>query len=186
MATNFAALYDACVLYPAPLRDLLLQLALTDLFQAKWTEQIHDEWIRGVLRTRPDLAEQLSRTRELMNLHVQDCLVQGYEWLIDGLANVLPDPNDRHVLAAAIHGQCAVIVTANLRDFPETALSAYGIVAQHPDDFIADLIELDSSAVARAIETCHLRLRNPPVSFEQYLKNLKNQGLHQTVKWLSL
>jgi hypothetical protein len=68
MIANFTALYDACVLFPAPLRDLLMQLALSDLFRARWTDQIHDEWIRNVLKTRPDLSlNQLSRTKELMN-----------------------------------------------------------------------------------------------------------------------
>jgi hypothetical protein len=74
------ALYDACALYPAPLRDLLMQLAMMDLFSAKWTNAIHDEWIRNVLIQRPDLRQaQLERTRKLMNAHVLDCLVEGYE-----------------------------------------------------------------------------------------------------------
>ena len=98
---NFSAVYDACVLYPAPIRDLLLQLALSDLFRAHWTNDIHDEWTRNVLKNRPDLtAEQLQRTRELMDANVRDCLVTGYESLIPSLE--LPDENDRHVLAAAI------------------------------------------------------------------------------------
>src|SRR3954468_23279831 len=94
--------FDACVLYSAPLRDFLMRLALTDLFQARWTEEIHDEWIRNVLATRPDVTkESLVRCRELMDQHVPDSLVTGYELLIPTLA--LPDPDDRHVLAAAIH-----------------------------------------------------------------------------------
>ena len=98
---SFTALYDACVLYPAPLRDLLMHLAMTDLFRARWTDQIHDEWISNLSINRPDLKRrQLERTRRLMNAHVLDCLVTGYEGLIDKLK--LPDPNDRHVLAAAI------------------------------------------------------------------------------------
>ena len=108
---SFTALYDACTLYPAPLRDLLMHLALTDLFRARWSDQIHDEWISSVLEDRPDLRrEQLERTRELMNAHVRDGLVTGYEDLIDGLT--LPDPEDRHVLAAAIRGSASVIGTS--------------------------------------------------------------------------
>jgi hypothetical protein len=88
------------VLYSASLRDLLVQLALTDLFQARWTDEIHDEWVRNVLANRPDISpESLARCR-LMDLHVTDCLVTGYESLIPTLT--LPDANDRHVLAAAI------------------------------------------------------------------------------------
>jgi hypothetical protein len=127
---TFVAVFDACVLYPASVRDLLLRLALTDLSRARWTDRIHDEWIGGVLKQRQDLSRtQLERTRDLMNQAVPDCLVTAYESLIDGLG--LPDPNDRHVLAAAIRCQAGVIVTYNLRHFPEEALAPYGIEAQH-------------------------------------------------------
>ena len=132
--TTFTALYDACVLYPAPLRDLLLELALTDLFRAKWSAQIHDEWIQAVLDHRSDLTvAQLRRTRDLMDMHVRDCLVEDFEELIPSLT--LPDPNDRHVLAAAIRGRADVIVTYNLTDFPDKALQKYGITPQHQMSF---------------------------------------------------
>lgn len=114
---SFSAVYDACVLYPAPLRDLLLQLAMTDLFRAHWTADIHKEWMRNVAAHRPDIApEQLERTRQLMDAHVRDCLVEGYENLIPSID--LPDDDDRHVLAAAIIAEADVIVTYNLRVFP--------------------------------------------------------------------
>lgn len=117
---NFVAVYDACVLYPAPLRDLLLHLALTDLYRARWSERIHDEWMRSVLASRPDLsAEKLARTRSLMDSAVPDCLVTGFEGLIEHVS--LPDPDDRHVLAAAIRCQAGVIVTYNTRDFRRSA-----------------------------------------------------------------
>ena len=83
MSSNFTVIYDACVLYPAPLRDLLMRLALTDLYRARWTDMIHDEWTRNVLKQRPDLkAEDLERTRSLMNAHVRDSLVTEFEHLI--------------------------------------------------------------------------------------------------------
>ena len=179
----FTALYDACVLYPAPLRDLLLQLALTDRFRAKWTNAIHDEWIRNVLEQRPDLtAAQLQRTRELMDLHVRDCLVDGYEPLIAGLN--LPDPNDRHVLAAAIHARADVIVTFNLGDFPAAVLKTYGLEAQHPDEFIYHLTDLAQEAVTLAAQRCRSRLKNPPYTTEEYLDILAKQQLPQTVAFL--
>jgi len=138
---GYTALYDACVLYPAPLRDLLMQLALTDLFRAKWSNAIHDEWIRSLLKVRADLKrEQLERTRELMDTGVRDALVSGFEKLIPSLE--LPDPDDRHVLAAAIRGRCDVIVTYNLSDFPAEKLAEYDIEAQHPDEFIGHLCNL--------------------------------------------
>jgi hypothetical protein len=126
----FTALYDACVLYPAPIRDVLMHLALTDLFHARWTNMIHEEWIRAVLANRPDLTRpQLERTRDLMNAHARDALIHDFEDLIPSLS--LPDPNDRHVLAAAIRGRVDVIVTYNTKDFPDKSVATYAIVAQH-------------------------------------------------------
>lgn len=133
---GLTVLYDACVLYPAPLRDLLIRSARTGLFHAKWTQDIHKEWVSNLLAKRPDLKrEQLDRTCQLMNDHVPDSLVSGYEALIPALE--LPDPKDRHVLAAAIRSGTDVIVTFNLKDFPPERLYPYRIEAQHPDEFLS-------------------------------------------------
>ena len=103
MQSNFTVIYDACVLYPAPLRDLLMHLALTDLYRARWTDMIHDEWTQNLLQRRPDIRpEDLARTRRLMNDNVRDALISGFDHLIGAIQ--LPDPDDRHVLATAIHG----------------------------------------------------------------------------------
>jgi predicted nucleic acid-binding protein len=126
-----------------------MHAAVTDLFRARWSDAIHDEWIRNVLKDRPDLsAEQLERTRELMNAHVRDCLVTGYESLIPSLT--LPDPDDRHVLAAAIRCGADVIVTFNVKDFPDDALKPFGIEAQHPDDFLAYQLDLAPNVMCAA------------------------------------
>lgn len=179
----FTVLFDSCVLYPAPLRDLLLQLALTDLFRAKWTNAIHDEWIRNVLANRPDLTRaRLERTRELMNAHVRDCLVSGFEALIPALT--LPDPDDRHVLAAAIVGRADLILTFNLKDFPARHTAPYRIEAQHPDELLVHLLGLDERRVCDAVRTCRQRLRNPAKSVESYLDTLAAQQLPETVSLL--
>ena len=181
--SGYTALYDACVLYPAPLRDLLLQLALTDLFRARWSATIHDEWMRNVLLDRPDLTSaQLARTRALMDAAVPDALVVGYEKLIPALS--LPDPDDRHVLAAALRGRCDVIVTYNLRDFPAETLGENDIEAQHPDEFIGHLINLRPEAVCWAAKSCRQRLKNPPVSVEDYVLTLAAQKLPDTARFL--
>ncbi|MBD2296855.1 PIN domain-containing protein [Anabaena sphaerica FACHB-251] len=180
MVSNFTVIYDACVLYPAPLRDFLMRLAVTDLFKARWTDAIHSEWIKNVLNNRSDLTiEQLNRTKNLMNSHVRDCLVTGYEALIEGLQ--LPDSNDRHVLAAAIRCNASVIVTFNLKDFPAQALSPYGIESQHPDDFILHLIDLNPTEIYKVVKIHINSLKNPPKTLEQYLNTLSNQGLKQSV-----
>ncbi len=180
---NFTAIYDACVLYPAPLRDFLLRLAMTELFRARWTDQIHDEWIRGVLSKRRDLTtEKLQRTRQLMDRAVPDCLVTGYEDLIDNME--LPDPKDRHVLAAAIQCQASLIVTFNLKDFPADILAQHGMEAQHPDDFIGHLMDLDTGAICNAARLQRQALMNPPKSPEEFLDTLLSQGLAVTVTQL--
>ena len=126
-----------------------MRLALQGLFQARWSNQVHEEWMSAILRQRPDIKRsQLERTRDLMNAHAEDCLVTGYESLIDALD--LPDPDDRHMLAAAIRTSAGVIVTRNLRDFPSDKLEPYGLEAQHPDEFITHLLDLNTGAVGAA------------------------------------
>lgn len=174
------AVYDANILYPAPLRDLFIRLAQAGLVRARWTETIHDEWIRNVLKDNPNLSvERLTRTRTLMNEAIRDCLVMGYEDLIGSLT--LPDPDDRHVLAAAIRAGAEVIVTCNLKDFPAEALSRFDITALHPDDFLAGLLDLAPGAVCFAVKQQRESLRNPPRTAAELLATLESQGLSQTV-----
>lgn len=180
---SFTAIYDACVLYPAGLRDLLLNLALTDLFRARWSNDIHDEWMRNVLKDRPELSpERLLRTRDLMNMHVRGCVVEGYHSLIDALT--LLDPDDRHVLAAAIVAGADVIVTYNLNDFPADALEPYEIEAQHPGTFTRHLIDLDANAVLRAVRDQRANLTNPTYTTDELLVTFAKGHLGETVAFL--
>jgi predicted nucleic acid-binding protein len=173
-------IYDANVLYPATLRDLLMQLALSDLFQARWTNLIHDEWTRNVLKNQPDMnPSKLEHVRTLMNNAVADSLVTGFEALIPTLN--LPDPDDRHVLAAAITAKANRIVTFNLKDFPTRILEPHGIQTQHPDEFICELLDDHLEVVLTAMRTVRNRLRNPPRSSKEYLERLAQQDLKSTV-----
>lgn len=157
-----------------------MELALTDLFRAKWSYMIHDEWMRSVLKDRPDLSRgALERVRDLMNMHVRDCLVENFEDLIPTLK--LPDSDDRHVLAAAIRGRADVIVTYNLKDFPEKELQQYGIAPQHPDDFLTHLLDLAAGPVCTAVQIHRKRLRNPGKTVDEYLETLERQALSEFV-----
>jgi hypothetical protein len=180
----FTAIFDACVLYPAPLRDFLMWLGLSGRFRARWSQQIHEEWKRNLLLNRPDLTRaQLDRTSDLMDRAIPDGLVHGYQGLIAGLT--LPDPDDRHVLAAAIRCGASVIVTFNQRDFPNELLASYGVESQHPDEFVDNLLDLDPAAVVAAAQRQRAQLKNPPADVDQYLDMLLRQGLVQTTKALS-
>jgi hypothetical protein len=178
--SHYTAMLDANVLYPAPMRDILLELAVTDIFRAKWTADIHEEWISALLRNEPQRHRfALERTRDLMNQATRDSLVTGYDTLIPSLT--LPDVNDRHVLAAAIVGRCDVIVTQNLSDFPAETLALYGIEVQHPDDFLCNHLHLAPGVFCNAIRTVRARLRHPPYNIKEYLATLTRQGLVATV-----
>lgn len=160
-----------------------MRLAVAGLFRARWSEDIHDEWIRNVAKDRPELSlERLQRTKQLMDSHVLDAVVSGYEPLVDSLT--LPDPGDRHVLAAAIHCGADVIVTFNLKDFPDSELSRFGIESQNPDDFIIHLIDQHPNEVINAFEKQRTGLRNPIQSAEQLLSTLRKNGLTKTVSAL--
>ncbi len=156
-----------------------MQLALTDLFQARWTEPIHEEWTRNVLADRPDiLPASLARCRRLMDEYVPDCLISGYEALIPTLT--LPDPDDRHVLAAAIHGGVGVIITFNLSDFPALVLGQYHIEAVHPDEFIVRLLDDHPDAVCQAMRLHRASLKRPPKTATEYLATLEQCRLPET------
>lgn len=117
-----------------------------------------------------------------MDLHVRDCLVEGYEELIDGIK--LPDPNDRHVLAAAIKSNAQTIVTYNLSDFPLYYLSKYEIDAQHPDEFLRHLLDLAPAIVVTTVKETRISLKNPPKTSTEYLAILEKQFLPQTCAYL--
>jgi PIN domain-containing protein len=174
------AFLDASVLYSAPVRDLLMHLARRDLFQVRWSDQVHDEWIAALLRNRRDLtAAQLQRTRRLMDENIDDALVSGYQHIIDQLT--LPDADDRHVLAAAIHGGAGVIVTINLRDFPADVLAPHDIEAVHPDTFIRGLLNDKPEGVAAALCVQQASLKKPPLSMDELFAILERAGLAETV-----
>lgn len=154
----------------------------SNLFKARWTDDIHDEWTHSVLMDLPHLkSENLARTRELMNQAVPDALIDRnkYKDLIGSLQ--LPDPDDRHVLAAAIASRAEMIITFNLRDFPATVLTPYDITARHPDDFVMDLLSLNEDIVRQCLVRQQQTLKNPAMSVSQVLDNLQVNGLKKTV-----
>lgn len=178
------AVLDANVLYAAAIRDFFMWIAADDVFAARWTERIQEEWMRNLLTKRPELERAcLQRTQDLMNENVDECPVTGYEQHLD-VVN-LPDPNDHHVLAAAIECDAGYIVTFNLKDFPGTATQAYGIQAIEPDDFCELLMKDQPQAVIQAAEQHRQSLSRPAKTPDEYLSTLEQQGLKRTAHVLA-
>ena len=168
------------MLYPSTLRDLLIRIAQARLVQAKWTDRILDEVFENLLANRPDLAPTaLARTRKLMVCAVRDCLITGYEPLINGLD--LPDPDDRHVLAAAIRARAQVIVTSNLKDFPAECLTRWDIEAKSPDEFVSDQVDLNAKVVWGCVQQIADTWRKPPGTPDDVLVTLERNGLLRSV-----
>ena len=177
------AVYDACILYSAPLRGLLLRLASNALVEPFWSKEIQNEWTRNLLQRRPDLkSENLERTCREIASHFPNSLVRGYESITPTLH--LPDRDDRHVLAVAIHTQAKYIVTLNLRHFPKATLLSYGIEALLPDEFVERLILENSTRVIEAVRNHRLSLTRPSQTVDEYLATLEKQGLPKTVAFL--
>lgn len=114
---------------------------------------------------------------------VRDCMIEGYEQIIDTLT--LPDPADRHVLAAAIHGGAEVIVTANLEDFPREVLARFGIEAKHPDIFVEELVEHAPARVLDVVVRQAADLVSPPRTTRELLETLRARGLTRTAARLT-
>jgi predicted nucleic acid-binding protein len=173
----FIVVYDANALYPNTLRDLLIRIAQQPhLVQAKWTNEILDEMLRALQKNLPDITEeQVGRLRDRMNNAVRDCLVEGYEPLVEILE--LPDPDDRHVLAAAIKATAQVIVTRNVKDFPRGKLARWGVRAKSPDDFVRDQVEIDTRAVWACIQQIVDSRTRHPVTVDDVIAELVRDGL---------
>ena len=181
-SSRYTAILDANVLYPQLLRDTLLSLAVARLYHARWTATIHGEWTRNLLLTRPDLATRLPAVVALMNSSVPDCLVTHYEKLAESLE--LPDPDDRHVLAAAIVGHADAIVTFNTKDFPEAVLQPYGIEVQHPDEFVVNQLQLQKIPALSAIKKMRARWTNPARPAQELITAFELRGMPMTADLL--
>ncbi len=174
--SKYVVIYDSCILYSFTLRNIFVELAGTELFQAKWTEDIHKEWIGSFLKNNPSVSKpKLERLKGLLNGSVTDCLVQDYHSLIPNLN--LPDPGDAHVLGAAIRCNAQAIVTNNLKDFPKEVLNHYDLEAINPDTFLTLQMDLSPGKVLSAIKKSRQRLGNPAYSPEEYLNCLRRKGL---------
>jgi len=177
------ALLDANVLYPAPVRDILLYIASEGGFEPKWTSAIHEEWVRNLLKNRPELNKtSLEKAISAMNLAFPEADVSGYEELMDALE--LPDKDDHHVLAAALYSGANFLLTFNLKDFPSKSILKYPVKVIHPDDFIVQILSEDTALVKSAFKKQVLNLKNPQKTKKEVLEILTKCDLKKAAELL--
>lgn len=175
LANPFVVLLDANVMYPFRTRDVLFTFAQQGLFRARFTEQIIDEWTGSLIRNKPEMRESVLEQAAVVRNVFRECFVTGYEPLVEGLD--LPDPEDRHVLAAAIKCSAQIIVTENQKDFPQEALEAHDIEVMGADDVLANTFDLFPIEGARALRTVRLRYQNPSFTPSEFLWDLTKLGM---------
>ncbi len=177
------AVFDACILYPFHLRNVIVQAGVDRLVDARWTDEIHDEWMRNLVANAPGLSvDRLTATKQLMTIALPDAMVGGYEKHIATIS--LPDPDDRHVVAAAIEAKATHILTWNLRHFPVRALKAHGLVRQTPDAFLADLYDKVPQLLLASLANARRNLSKSGLSAEEFVDVLREQKLSQLAKRL--
>jgi PIN domain len=175
------AVFDACILYPFHLRNIIVQAAVDRLVEARWTEAIHDEWIRSVTMRTPEIPSQrLERTRQLMNRALPRATVTGYEHHLTAVR--LPDPNNRHIVAAAIAGRASLILTWNLRHFPPNELKKYGLERETPDAFLSGLYDRVPDLTVGSLSNARRNLSRTQVSISEFLDILEGQNLKSLAK----
>lgn len=181
---SYTALLDACVLHPILTCDALMSLASVGLYAAKWSQQIEQEWIASLEARRPDLAGKLLVRRNQMREAVPDWEVDEKAWKRHAQGLELPDPNDAHVLAAAVAARADCIVTANTRDFPSSVLEDFDIEAIHPDTFIVAQWDLDPLQAAAAFKRMRARRKKPEATVDDFLSTFERAGLPTTAQRL--
>lgn len=181
-AAGYTAVLDANVLYPAMLRDILLTLASSELYVARWTKHIEDEWTRHLKEDHPGSDAAVDRVAQKMREAIPDCLIEGYEPFIDSLE--LPDPDDRHVLAAGVVGHADVIVSSNTKDFPKEVLASYGLELHSPDEFVVNQLGLYPLRALDALKRMRQRWERPEMTAEEMVALMEKRGLAMTAAHL--
>lgn len=180
-SVRFICVLDTNVIYPIEIRDILFWFAYYDMYTPKWSKHIFNEW-SNVMKSKGISDEEALKRVNKADLAFPDALVTNYSGLIGNLK--LPDPKDCHVLAAAIKTNANVIVTNNVKHFPKNYLASFGLTAKTADDFLTDIIDLDSEQAVRAFRQLVLNRRKPALDEFEVLNTLRKQGLKDTADYL--
>ena len=178
---RYAAIIDACVLGGGLKRNIILSLAEAGLFRPHWSERILDETEKAILAISKGSANSV-RQRQAIERAFPEAIV--HATTNAGLSGLLPDPDDEHVLAAAIAARCDTLVTDNLKDFPQAILDRWGVEVMSPDDFISNAMDLDHAVAIGALRNMRARLKDPKFTVSALVLKLEGQGLLQTADFL--
>jgi predicted nucleic acid-binding protein len=167
--SSFGVVLDACVLIPASIRDTLLRAAQKGMYRLHWSDLILEEVGRNLVNKRMTTEEGALYLFEKIQEAFPQARVRSFESLIPSMTN---DEKDRHVLAVAVVSNSQVIVTSNIRDFPEASLSPFGVRTQTPDQFLTHLLHLNPQAMVELLTQQARDLVNPPMSLQELLEEL--------------
>lgn len=180
-SVRFTCVLDTNVIYPLYTRDILFWFAHYDLYTIKWSKNIFDEWSE-VMKRKGISSSEIKRRLEIANQAFPDALVDNYESLVESI--YLPDPKDRHVVAAAIKTNANLIVTNNLKDFPDHYLKQFGLSAKNADDFLTDIIDLNNEIVVKAFKDIISNKKKPELSVSEILSIYRKNNLINTANYL--
>ncbi len=180
-SVRFTCVLDTNVIYPIVIRDLLFWFAHDDLYTPKWSKHIFDEWA-DVMRRKDVSEEEIKKRIDWANQAFPDAMVKNYEVLMEGLT--LPDVKDRHVLAAAVKTNANIIVTNNLKDFPEEYIATFGLSVKSADDFLTDIVDLNPDVAVNSFRKLVINRKNPALDEYEVLNSLRRNGLNDTANYL--
>ena len=184
LQNRFPVLIDACVLVGAMKRNILLSFAAAGLFRVRWTKELLDEVekaVREIMEANEDplSLRKAQRCRAAMEKAFPEARVKNYNKFLSSVTD-LPDPDDWHVLAAALKAQVVLIVTENISHFPAEVLDQFNIEAMTSDQFIASTIDLNPENAVAALRELRQRLRNPAFGQSGFLQRMRDIGLQET------
>jgi predicted nucleic acid-binding protein len=180
-SVSFTCVLDTNILVPIVIRDILFWFAHYDLYTPKWSQHIFDEW-EDVMKRMDVPEDEIEKRKSIANAAFPDALVTNYSQLINGLK--LPDEKDKHVMAAAIKTNANIIVTNNVKDFPEVYLATYELSVRTVDNFLTDIIDLNNETAKKAFLEMVLNRKNPPMDEYEVLDSLRANDLNQAADYL--
>ena len=173
---------DACVLFPTLLRELVVSFAAAGAFTPLWSARILEEWRRAASRLGPKDLMIAEAEIAVLKAHFPTSEVQVSPATEARLT--LPDPDDVHVLAAALDGEAGELLTLNSKDFPARSLSMVGIIRRHPDEFLLELFHSDPEKFRQITETMLERAREHGIDTSNRRAILKRARLPRLAKAL--